>query len=138
MGAVGQQAVQRGSGEILPTHGDGEQNSETGGQNGRHLFGRKNRPKPDHRHRRDGDGKKVDIRSFKVKSGMTISIREKSQTMKGLKESVENSSRAVPEYLSLDEKKFSGQLLSTPEADQIVLTLPINIALVCEFLANTH
>ena len=80
----------------------------------------------------------MDIRSFRVKAGMTISVREKTHNMKGLKESVENTSRAVPEYLSLDEKKFSGQLLSVPEADQIVLPLPINIALVCEFLAHAH
>lgn len=84
------------------------------------------------------NGKKVDIRSFEVKPGMTISVREKSRNMKGLKESLENSSRMVPDYLSLDEKNFSGQLLSTPEADQIVLPLPINISLVCEFLAHTH
>lgn len=84
------------------------------------------------------NGKKVDIRSFEVKAGMTISIREKSHNLKWLKESVENTSRVVPDYLSLDEKKFSGQLLSTPEADQIVLPLPINVTLVCEFLAHTH
>jgi len=84
------------------------------------------------------DGKKVDIRSFEVKDGMTISIKEKSQNLKWIKESLENSSRTVPEYLSVDEKKFSGQLLTIPAAEQIVLPLPINIALVCEFLAHTH
>lgn len=84
------------------------------------------------------DGKKVDIRSFEVKAGMTISIKEKSQNLKWIKESLENSSRIVPEYLSIDEKKFSGQLLTIPAAEQIVLPLPINIALVCEFLAHTH
>ncbi|MCB1081493.1 MAG: 30S ribosomal protein S4, partial [Chlamydiia bacterium] len=83
------------------------------------------------------DGKKVDIRSFEVKAGMTISVREKSQKLTWLKEAVENNARVVPEFLSLDEKKFSGQLLSIPDADQIVLPLPINIALVCEFLAHT-
>ena len=84
------------------------------------------------------NGKKVDIRSFEVKSGMTISLREKSQSMKGLKENVEDSSRTLPEYLSLDEKKFSGQLINIPEPDQVILPLPINIALVCEFLAHAH
>lgn len=84
------------------------------------------------------NGKKVDVRSFLVQPGMTISVKEKSKNIKGLKECVENTSRTVPEYLSLDEKNFSGQLLSTPEAEQIVLPLPINIALVCEFLAHTH
>ena len=84
------------------------------------------------------DGKKVDIRSFQVKSGMTISIKEKSQNMKGVKEAVANTSRTIPEYLLMDEKKFSGQLLSIPQVDQIMIPLPINIALVCEFLAHTH
>ncbi len=84
------------------------------------------------------DGKKVDIRSFHVKPEMIISIKEKSQNMKCFKETFSNTSRTVPEYLSLDEKKFTGQLLSIPQADQITLPLPINIALVCEFLAHTH
>jgi len=84
------------------------------------------------------NGKKVDIRSFEVKAGMTISIKEKSRNMKGLKENIENTARELPEYLSLDGGNFSGQLLSKPEADQIVLPLPINISLVCDFLAHTH
>ena len=84
------------------------------------------------------NGKKVDIRSFEVKPGMVISLREKSKNLKFVKESLENTSRTVPEYLSVDEKKCSGELLSLPEAEQIVLPLPINIALVCEFLAHTH
>jgi len=84
------------------------------------------------------NGKKVDIRSFQVKPGMTISIKEKSQNMKVIKEAVANTSRTIPEYLSMDDKKMSGQLLSIPQVEQIVLPLPINIALVCEFLAHTH
>jgi ribosomal protein S4 len=69
---------------------------------------------------------------------MTISVKEKSHNIKGLKAAIENTSRTLPEYLSLDEKKFSGKLLSTPGAEQITLPLPINIALVCEFLAHAH
>ena len=84
------------------------------------------------------NGKKLDIRSFHVKSGMTLSIKEKSQNIKYIKEAISNTSRTVPEYLSLDEKKFTGQLLSVPNVDQIILPLPINVALVCEFLAHTH
>ena len=62
----------------------------------------------------------------------------KSQNMKVVKDAAANTSREVPEYLSRDEKKLSGQLLSIPQVEQIVLPLPINIALVCEFLAHTH
>ena len=84
------------------------------------------------------DGKPINIRSFQVKPRMKISVKEKSKTMKGIKESMANTARIVPDYLSIDEKNFSGQLLSLPEAEQITLPLPINIALVCEFLAHTH
>ena len=84
------------------------------------------------------NGKKVDIRSFEVAPGSTVSIREKSKKIKLIEESLQNQSRSLPDYLSLDEKAFSGQLLSMPDAEQIVLPLPINIALVCEFLAHTH
>ena len=45
------------------------------------------------------NGKKVDRRSFQVKPGMVISVKEKSRTMKIIGESI-NSSRSVPDYLS--------------------------------------
>ncbi|MCB1108794.1 MAG: 30S ribosomal protein S4 [Chlamydiia bacterium] len=84
------------------------------------------------------DGKKVDIRSFQVQPGMTISIKPKSQSMSIIKHSLENTSHEVPGYLSLDPKAFSGKLETLPEHDQIPLPMPINVPLVCEFLAHTH
>ncbi|HPE85479.1 MAG TPA: 30S ribosomal protein S4 [Chlamydiales bacterium] len=84
------------------------------------------------------DGKKVDIRSFQVQPGMTISIKPKSQSMSIIKHSLENTSHEVPGYLSLDPKAFSGKLEMLPEHDQIPLPMPINVPLVCEFLAHTH
>ncbi len=84
------------------------------------------------------NGKNVDIRSFQVKPGMVISIKEKSRKNKLIAESLENRSREVPEYLKLEEGKFEGQLINFPQIDQISLPLPINISLVCEFLAHTN
>ncbi len=83
------------------------------------------------------DGKKVDIRSFRVKPGMEISLKEKTQNIASVKQSYE-SNRDVPEYLSFEEGKFKGTMLSLPDFDQIILPLPINVPLVCEFLAHTH
>lgn len=83
------------------------------------------------------DGKKVDRRSFYVRPGMVVSIKPKSQQVPIILQALENNSRDVPEYLSLDSAKFSGQLLVAPGSDQIPLALPINIALICEFLAHT-
>ena len=83
------------------------------------------------------DGKKVDRRSFIVKPGMVVSIREKSRKMKSIQISQEASARDIPEYLSLSADKCSGTLEMAPEPDQIPLSLPINVPLVCEFLAHT-
>jgi small subunit ribosomal protein S4 len=84
------------------------------------------------------DGKKVDRRSFSVKPGMIISIKPKSQQMPAIKQSLENNAREVPEFLSLDSGKFSGQLMVLPGLDQIPLPLPINVPLICEFLAHNN
>jgi small subunit ribosomal protein S4 len=83
------------------------------------------------------NGKKVDRRSFNVKPGMEISLSKKALEMITVKASLEDSSREVPEYLTLDSKKGSGKLEILPESDQIPLPLQINVPLVCEFLAHT-
>lgn len=83
------------------------------------------------------NGKKVDRRSFEVLPGMTISLKTKAQGLSVVKESVDNASRAVPDYMSSDAASFSGQLLVKPMPEQIPFPLPVNIPLVCEHLAHT-
>jgi small subunit ribosomal protein S4 len=82
------------------------------------------------------DGKKVDIKSFEVKQGQKISLKEKSKKIKIVKEAQENATE-IPEYLTLDDDKCSGTLGSIPLVEQIPLPLTINVPLVCEFLAHT-
>lgn len=86
------------------------------------------------------NGKKVDRRSFLVRPGMEISIKEKSRKMKTTVETLESRAQDVPTYLSVDKDKFLGKLLMVPALDQIEgqLPLPINISMVCEFLAHQH
>ncbi|MBA2727821.1 MAG: 30S ribosomal protein S4 [Parachlamydiaceae bacterium] len=83
------------------------------------------------------DGKKVDRRSFQVKPGMVISIREKSRKMKAINEAIESPMKTVPEYLSLDAPHFSGQMLALPSIDQMQWPLEVNLAEICDFLAHT-
>ena len=83
------------------------------------------------------DGKKVDIKSFIVKPGMTISLKDKMKKNKIVKESQENNTRELPEYISLDDDKNSATLSSLPAFEQIPLPLVVNVALVCEFLSHT-
>lgn len=84
------------------------------------------------------NGKKVDRRSFLVKPGMTVSVKPASKEMKAIKIAKEDLHRELPEYLVLEEGHFSGKLEVAPQMDQIPLPLPINIPLVCEFLAHTN
>jgi small subunit ribosomal protein S4 len=84
------------------------------------------------------NGKKVDRRSFLVKPGMEISIRERSRKNKAILDAVETSSHQTPDYLSLNKDLMKGQLLMNPTIEQIEgqLPLPINIPIICEFLSH--
>lgn len=84
------------------------------------------------------DGQKVDRRSFIVRPGMEISIREKSRTVKSIVEAAESSFQKTPDYFDLDKENFKGKLLMLPNLEQIEaqLPIPINIPTVCEFLAH--
>lgn len=86
------------------------------------------------------NGKKVDRRSFVVRPGMEISIKEKSRKMKAIVEALDKGAHAVPDYCSVDKEKFTGKLLMAPQLEQIEgqLPLPINIATVCEFLSHQN
>ena len=67
-----------------------------------------------------------------------ISISEKAKNNIHIKSSLENKARELPEYIEFDAKKCVGKLLVVPGFDQISLPLPINVPLVCEFLAHTN
>lgn len=83
------------------------------------------------------NGKKVDRRSFHVKPGMVISVKPKSQSMESIKQSVTSGMRELPDYFSLDAANFSGQMTMIPSPEQIPLPIPVNVPLICEFLAHT-
>ena len=82
------------------------------------------------------NGKKVDRRSFQVRPGMVISVREKSKTNKAIRASQDTSSRDVPEYLSLDKDNLSGQLLSKPSVEQMPWPIEVRLSEICDFLAH--
>ena len=83
------------------------------------------------------DGKKVDRRSFQVRPGMVVSIKDKSRTNKIIQEAVESSTRSVPDYLSLDSSSYSGQLVAKPLQEQMPWPIEINLHEICDFLAHT-
>ncbi len=82
------------------------------------------------------NGKRVDRRSFRVKPGMAVSVKESARKMKIVEESVVSGSRTVPSYYETSENGFAGKLLALPSMADISLPLDINIPMICDFVAH--
>lgn len=76
------------------------------------------------------DGKRVDIPSFSVKVGQVISVREKSNDLQIIKDSVEGLYGHVP-YVQFDAEKLEGSLTRLPQRDE--MNAEIDEALVVEY-----
>ncbi|WP_075620077.1 30S ribosomal protein S4 [Paenisporosarcina indica] len=79
------------------------------------------------------DGKRVDIPSYRLKAGQEISLREKSQNLDIVNESMEVNN-FVPEYLSFDADKKVGTFVRLPERGE--LSAEINEALIVEYYSR--
>ncbi|MCK1981705.1 30S ribosomal protein S4 [Peribacillus sp. NPDC101481] len=79
------------------------------------------------------DGSRVDIPSYKVSLGQTISVREKSRNFSIIKESVE-ATNFVPDFLTFDAEKLEGTFTRLPERSE--LPAEINEALIVEFYSR--
>lgn len=79
------------------------------------------------------DGKRVDIPSFRVLPGHTISLREKSRNLDIVKEAVELNN-FVPDFLTFDADKLEGTFTRLPERSE--LPAEINEALIVEFYSR--
>ncbi|MGR3951929.1 MAG: 30S ribosomal protein S4 [Chlamydia sp.] len=82
------------------------------------------------------DGKRVDIRSFQVRPGMVIAVKEKSKKMKSIVESIQSGSKMVPEYIEVNEADMSGKMMNLPSIAAIPMPIAVNIPMVCDFLAH--
>ncbi|MBM7572849.1 30S ribosomal protein S4 [Aquibacillus albus] len=79
------------------------------------------------------DGSRVDIPSYQVKPGQVIGVREKSQNLDIIKESIEVNN-FVPDYVSFDENSLQGTYTRFPERSE--LPAEINEALIVEFYSR--
>lgn len=79
------------------------------------------------------DGNRVNIPSYRVKPGQTISVREKSRNLQVIKEALELNN-FVPDYLTLDADKMEGTYTRLPERSE--LPAEINESLIVEFYSR--
>ena len=76
------------------------------------------------------NGKKLDIPSYLVKPGQTISLKENSKGLVVVKAALD-AKLVRPEYLSYDENKMAATYVRYPEREE--LNAEINEALIVEF-----
>ena len=77
------------------------------------------------------DGKKVDIASYIVKPGQVISVKESSQKIVPITESVELVGTIIPSYVTFDKEHLTGTYARYPERKE--LSADIHEELVVEF-----
>jgi small subunit ribosomal protein S4 len=81
------------------------------------------------------NGRKVNIPSFQVKKGDTVSVKEKSQKIASIVESMEAvARRGVPQWLELEKAHYSGIIKSLPVRED--LTMPIQEQLIVELYSK--
>jgi small subunit ribosomal protein S4 len=81
------------------------------------------------------NGRRVNIPSFLVKKGDTVSVKEKSQKIASIVESMEAvARRGVPGWLELEKNRFSGSVKSLPVRED--LTMPISEQLIVELYSK--
>ena len=80
------------------------------------------------------DGKKINIPSFNVKVGSTISLDEKSRKSEQFKKTWFDSNVAPLDYLERDADNFSGKLVSYPQREKIPVI--INEQMVVELFSK--
>lgn len=79
------------------------------------------------------DGKRVDIPSFSVKPGQTITMRERSNNLDIINEAIEVTN-FVPEYVSFDADSKTGTFVRYPERGE--LSAEISEQLIVEFYSR--
>ena len=81
------------------------------------------------------NSKKVDIPSYLLKAGDTVSIKSKSKDSEKFKAVLEaNASRPVPQWLDLNKEAATAKIVALPERDQI--GAPVEEHLIVEFYSK--
>lgn len=81
------------------------------------------------------NGRRVNIPSYRVRTGDTISVADKSKDLLVIKTSLISSEKVeVPGWLEVDIEKLAGKVLSLPERDQI--DAPVREQLIVELYSK--
>lgn len=65
------------------------------------------------------NGKSVDIPSYQVRPGDTITIAEGSRRMNVIQDALSGVGSRIPTWLSLDAHQFTGKIVAAPRRDEV-------------------
>jgi small subunit ribosomal protein S4 len=81
------------------------------------------------------NGRKVDVPSFRVKTGTLVRLRESSRQISRITEALEAlERRSIPGWLELDKDNFAGVVKAAPTREDI--TMPIQEQLIVELYSR--
>ena len=81
------------------------------------------------------NARKVDIPSFRVKTGMRVTLRPSSREIARITEALEAlERRSVPGWLELEKEAFTGVMKATPTREDI--TMPVQEQLIVELYSR--
>ena len=82
------------------------------------------------------NSKRVNIPSYLLKQGDTVTLSAKSQEHPLILESIQEPEREIPEYLEVDYDKIRGKLLRIPELADVPYPVQMEPNLVVEFYSR--
>ena len=81
------------------------------------------------------NGKKVNIPSYIVRVGDVVEVREKSQKVQAIEDSMDAVvRRGIPQWIELEKEKFKGSVKALPVREDI--TMPIQEQLIVELYSK--
>ncbi|MBY0431545.1 MAG: 30S ribosomal protein S4 [Rhodospirillales bacterium] len=82
------------------------------------------------------NGKRVNIPSYQVRDGDTVSVKPKSRDMAVVLEAAQSPERDVPDYLEVDHKEMKGKVVRSPKLSDVPYPVHMEPNLVIEFYSR--
>ncbi len=82
------------------------------------------------------NGKRVNIPSYRLKTGDLVEIKDKSKSLDLVLNGQESAERDVPDYIECDQKKLTAKLTRVPKLEEVPYPVQMEPNLVVEFYSR--
>jgi len=82
------------------------------------------------------NGKRVNIPSYRLKTGDLVEIKDKSKSLDLVLNGQESAERDVPDYIDCDQKKLTAKLTRVPKLEEVPYPVQMEPNLVVEFYSR--